>query len=286
MAARRGRPPKNLVVVTDVEEAENGYEEDEESPQGFTNPEAYTFVVTGKSEAHMSGATPRDIDSLLSTPDKSIEEAYHKVMDAQVAQCLQAGDVDGATLAIEKYEKKMAERAGIYRCPLNCFKRDIQDGNTPYIGAHAIFGGFRDSAKFLFPEYFYEQAKGKAKRPSAKHLRKFVIVRPNHVFLHRPTIDGTNNIIRDIDVIEDQQPIPKDVPGFARYEVIRHPFMFMYYISINPNGPFKGLLSNKAKVKQAIRQGANHGLGSRRSAGCGLWTVTNIEERAGEYHIG
>ena len=78
--------------------------------------------------------------------------------------------------AIKKYQ----EQEFTFSAPLNTFKRDMQNGGNPYIGAHCFFGGIRDAAKFLFP-IFYEKAADRGKKPSKQHFRKFVLVRPNHV---------------------------------------------------------------------------------------------------------
>lgn len=269
--AKQGRPTKK---VADAETIEN-----------FERPDAYTLMVVGEALADFRGATPEDIKKIIKTPDKAVEGLYFQVAEAQVAQLLQAGDTEGAAKAIKEFEQKDAERANSYRCPTNRFKRDQQNGDIPYIGAHAVFGGFRDASKFLFPEFFWAQVKGMTKLPSAKHLRKFVIVRPNHIFFHRPSLNGSGNIIKDADAIEGQQPIG-DVRGFAEYEVIRAPFQFQYSISVNPQGPFSKFLGDHKKVLQALYQGADHGLGASRSAGHGTWRILSVQKKSGIFYDG
>jgi len=229
---------------------------------------SYTVKVRGRSESDFRGARPVSIEPLLEKPGRNEKSLIYKVVTAQVELCKQNADIEGAWEAIKKYRD--ADFGG-YQAPLNVFQKDNQNGGCPYIGGHAVFGGLRDAAGWLFPQFFYEKVPGKTKRPSKTHFRKFVIVRPNHIFFYR----NGEKIIKAHGV-EDQQPTPA-VKGFARYEVIHHPFDFSFTISINDNGLFAKLLKDKKKVKDIIYQGANHGLGACRSAGYGQWEITNYE---------
>ena len=169
------------------------------------------------------------------------------------------------------------------------FKRDVQAGDIPYVGAHAVFGAFRDSSKFVHKEekYFYQKGrKGFTTLPSPKHLRKFVTVRPNHIFFHRPSMNGNENIIKVPDIAaEGQQPIDQ-VKGFAKYEVINPPFQFQFRICISPKGIFTGFLNNRDHVREVVYQMPNHGLGSGRSANHGVWRIIKLEERSGILYNG
>ena len=233
--------------------------------------QSYTIKVVGEAESPFRGAVPESIDSLIEKPSKNVADLIFSAVKAQVEMCTQAGDVKGAWEAIKKNQSEQFQ----YSCPLNTFKRDKQNGNQPYQGAHTVFGAFRDGARFVFPEYFYEKgAVGGTKRPSKTHLRKFVIIRPNHIFFYRPDLDGS--VITEPDEVEGQQPVG-DVKGFARYEVINGPFQFQFTMSINPRGMYEKFLTNQDKVLDALCQGVNHGLGAGRSAGYGMWKIVSTE---------
>lgn len=227
---------------------------------------SYSIKVVGEAESDFRGARPAETDALIKKPDKNTSDLIYRAVKAQVELNLQAGDVKGAWEAIKKYQDSEFE----YANPLNCFQRDNQNGKKPYIGAHAVFGAFRDAAKFLYPTHFYQNKKGQTQKPSAKHFRKFVQVRPIHIFLHRP--DLSNGTIDTVDEIQGQQPIG-EVRGFARYEAIFAPFQFQFQLSINPKGPFEKLLSKKSTVEELIHQATLHGLGGGRAAGFGQWKV-------------
>jgi len=233
---------------------------------------SYTIHVVGEAESPFRGAVPESIDSLIEKPTKDVATLIYNAVKAQVELCVQAGDVAGAWESIKKYQEEQFQ----YSCPLNTFKRDHQNGNWPYQGAHTIYGAFRDGARFLFPEYFYEKKKGRTDRPSNKHLRKFVVVRPNHIFFVRPDINGA--IIEQVDEVEGQQPV-NDVKGFARYEVINNPFQFQFTMAVNPKGLFEKFLKNQDKVCEALTQGVNHGLGASRGAGYGMWRIGSMTVR-------
>lgn len=228
---------------------------------------AYIIKVEGESESDFRGARPDNIDDLLKKPSKDVKSLVHKVVKAQVELAIQNGDTASAWEAIKKYED--AEFS--YKAPLNRFQRDDQNGQCPYIGGHAVFGAFRDAAVWLSPGSFYQKGKqGQTGIPSNTHLRKFVIVRPNHIFMYK------NQIIKTANSIEGQQPTVK-VKGFGQYEVIYHPFHFKFNYSINESGPFEKLLKNKIKIEEIVFQAANHGLGACRSAGYGQWKITKLE---------
>ena len=231
---------------------------------------SYTIKVVGEAESPFRGAVPESIDSLIEKPSKNVADLIFSAVKAQVEMCTQAGDVAGAWEAIKKYQSEQFQ----YSCPTNTFKRDMQNGQHPYQGAHTVFGAFRDGARFLFPEYFYQNKKGETTKPSKTHLRKFVIVRPNHIFLYRPDLAGA--IIEKPDAVEGQQPVA-DVKGFAKYEVINGPFQFQFQMSINPRGMYEKFLTNQDKVLDALHQGVNHGLGAGRSAGYGMWKIVSTE---------
>ena len=233
----------------------------------------YTIKVVGEAESSFRGAVPEDTQILIRKPKANVADLTFSIVKTQVELLLQTGDTAAAWETLKKYNDTDKEKE--FNNPLNCFKRDHQNGGNPYQGAHTVFGAFRDGARFVFPEYFYEKGvTGGAKRPSKTHLRKFVIVRPNHIFLHRPNLEGA--VITQPDEIEGQQPTP-DVKGFARYEVIHSPFQFQFQISVNPKGLYEKFLSDQDKVIEALRQGVNHGLGAGRSAGYGMWKIISAD---------
>ena len=173
------------------------------------NLSPYTIKVSGESESDFRAATPENIDKLIEKPGKNVADLIFQAVKSQVDLCIQSGNVAGAWEAIKKYEDEQFQ----YSCPPNTFKRDLQNGNRIFLGGHCAFGAFRDGARFIFPQYFYEKgAVGGTKKPSKTHLRKFVIVRPNHIFFDK--LDGTP--IMEADELEGQQPVG-DVKGFAKY---------------------------------------------------------------------
>lgn len=266
--AKRGRRPNNLLKAV----PETG---------------AYSLLVTGQAESAWRGATPESVDQLLVKSPKSIEDLYLKVAQAKVDQFLQAGHVDKAAECIQEHEKKLVETQQTHGCPTNIFKKDLQVDGIPYIGAHAVFGAFRDSAKWIAKKYFYQKGvPGMTKNPSAKHLRKFVVVRPNHIFLHRPklSMNGNENVIKEADGIEGQQPIG-EVKGFAKYEYLLPPFQFSFSLCISPEGIFEKFLKDEDLVLQVLQQASLHGLGAGRSAGYGVWKILNIEKRDGLFDL-
>ena len=226
--------------------------------------ESYDIQIIGSSESPFRGSIPEDIDELIKKPDKDVKSLIYQAVKAQIDQCVQKGDTEGAWEAIELYQNKQFE----YSSPVNIFRKDMQNGQCPYIGAHAVIGAFRDAAKFLYPDSFY-QKKGDRK-PSIKHLRKFISVRPYHIFMYRPHL-GTSKIEK-VDGIDGQQPVG-DIKGFSKYEYISPPFEFSFTITLNPKGIFENLLGDFGKVEEIMRQACNHGLGGGRAAGYGMWKI-------------
>jgi len=227
--------------------------------------------VIGEAESPFSGAVPENLDSLITKPDKDVKSLLYQVVKTQVELLCQSGDTQKAVEAINKYLDKNFE----YACPKNTFKQDVQNGHHPYIGAHCVFGGIRDAASEAYNDVFKFYKKKGDKGPSDKHFRKYVTVKPNHIFFHRPDMAGSQ--IEKVDETEGQQPCP-DVRGFAKYEVINPPFQFMFRVNLNPFGYFKDLLSDRDLIKAVIHQAVNHGLGARRSAGCGMWKIVSYKE--------
>jgi len=230
---------------------------------------AYQVKVVGESESDWRGAIPDSIEALTKKPGKDTATLIYQAVKTQVELLCQKGDTLGALEAIEKYRREGHE----YDSPLNRFKRDNQNGGAPYMGAHCFVGAFRDSAKFLFPGKVFYAKKGD-KLPAQEHLRKFVVVRPNHIFLFRPDLEGEK--ISEPNAIEGQQPTPK-VKGFAKYETIFHPFQFQFTMQINPRGIFSKFLGDKDKVIETLYQAALHGAGACRSAGYGAWRIVEAE---------
>ncbi len=227
----------------------------------------YSIKIIGESESDWRGAVPEEIDSLVEKPNKDTATLLYQVVKTQIELLCQKGDTLGAMEALEKYRGEQFT----YSAPLNVFKRDHQNGNCPFMGAHCFVGAFRDAAKMLYGIFY--QKKGD-KNPAAKHFRKFVRVAPFHIFLYRPDLKG--EIIKKPDITEGQQPSP-DVPGFAKYETIHHPFQFQFRVIINPDGFFKDFLTDKEKVIETLYQASLHGAGACRSAGYGMWKILSAE---------
>lgn len=232
---------------------------------------SYTIHAIGESESAFRGARPESIDPLLEKPDKDTKTLIFQAAKAQVELCLQSGDIAAAWEAIRKYQ----EQEFSYQSPLNCFQKDNQNGNIPYIGGHAVFGAIRDAAKFLYSPFYDKKG---SKNPAKKHFRKSIKIRPTHIFFYRPNLDGS--LITEIDEVQGQQPT-EEVKGFAKYEAINSPFQFQFFVNINPKGPFEKLLSDTDKMIEIINQASNHGLGAGRGVGYGIWKVLNVEVKKG-----
>ena len=223
---------------------------------------SYAIRVKGESLTDWSGAVPDTIDALLEKPGKEVARLKNLVITTQVELLCQQGKTAEAMEILNKYE--LEERK--YSAPLCTFKRDYQNGHAPYQGAHCFFGAFRDAAGGLF-ELYYKKAADRGIKASDKHLRDYVRFIPNHIFFYR---DGKKIIVPD--AIEGQQPV-EEVRGFARYEVIRHPFNFSFAIRIIIAGPFKDFLADKEKVIETLHCSTFNGEGARRSAGYGGWRI-------------
>ena len=232
---------------------------------------SYIVKVWGESESDWSGAQAADIQPLLSSQsNKNTAGLEYDIAKTQIELALNSGNVAEANKALETYKVKCQQQ---YQAPLNVFPRDRQNGQAPYIGAHSLFGGFRDCANYMFPKFFYQKGVvGGTKAPSKKHLRKAVSIKPHHVFLYRGDVK-----IAEIDEVEGQQPVG-EVKGFARYEVLRHPFKFSFKMLLcTTNTLFSEFLGDKEKVVECLYQSSFHGQGGRRGAGYGEWKVTKHE---------
>lgn len=231
--------------------------------------ESYAIRVKGKSLSDWSGAVPEDIATLINKPSKDSESLLFQIVKTQIELLCQKGDTEGAMEAFNKWKEK-EKQSDEYRNPLNTFKRDHQNGKAPYQGAHCFFGAIRDASGKMF-DLYYKSSKDRGEKASDKHLRKSIMILPNHIFLYR---DEKRVMVPD--KIEGQQPT-EDVKGFARYEVIHHPFEFEFTVHVMPAGPFKKFLSDKTAVLNSIKNSTMHGQGSRRSAGYGMWEVTEAK---------
>jgi len=226
----------------------------------------YVIKVKGESESDWSGAVAENIEALIKKPSKDTATLLYNIVKTQIEMACQAGDTESAMTALEKYR----EQEFAYSAPMNVFKRDHQNGMAPYIGAHSFLGALRDAMGNLFNAYYKKKGDNK---PSSQHLRKVVKITPHHIFLYR-----NGQKITEVDKIDGQQPIPPKVSGFARYEVIFHPFNFDFVIQVNCNGNlFKDVLSDPDKVVQALYQSTFHGAGGRRAAGYGAWKVVEAK---------
>jgi hypothetical protein len=235
------------------------------------NGESYSIRVKGESLTDWSGAVPEDIQSLLMKPSADAANLLFEIVKTQVELLCQKGDTLGAMEAFEKWRVESLKETQTYKAPLNCFKRDHQNGQSPYQGGHCFYGAFRDAAGELFEIYYKKKGDLQNGKSSDKHLRKSVRIIPNHVSLFR-----NGKKIDKPDKVEDQQPT-EGTPGFARYEVIHHPFSFEFTIQVLPKGPFKSFLSDRKRVIEALYSSTLNGQGSRRSAGYGGWRIVDAK---------
>jgi len=237
----------------------------------------YSIEVIGRAVGPWSGPRPESIDPLIEkSQEKELFAVEMDILKNQIDRLLQTGDVSGATDLLDAFRKNRS-MVKTFDAPLCVFAKDMQNGANPYIGAHCFFGAFRNRAQVLCWEFFYQKGmKGFANKPSAKHLRRQVNIRPNHVFLYRPDLDG--EIITGADYIDGQQPVG-EVKGFARYEVIQPPFAFRFSIDVDPRSEkyFEKLLSDQDQVVQIVGSMWREGLGARRSAGHGYWEIVSME---------
>lgn len=231
---------------------------------------SYSIKVIGESESDFSGARPMDIKELIEKPGKDIMSLIYQAGKAEIEQQIQAGNTEGAWSVVEKIQKSAHE----YANPLNCFQKDRQNGMAPFLGAHSFVAALRESAKLLYPGKVLYDKKG-SKMPAKEHFRKAVMIKPNHIFMYRPQLDGKK--IEEVDETQGQQP-SKDVRGFARYETILSPFQFQFTIFINPVGIFeKTMLKDKNAFMEMLKMASVLGCGGRRGIGYGQWKIVKAE---------
>lgn len=232
--------------------------------------ESYSIKVIGQSESDFSGARPSDIKELIEKPGKDIMSLIYQTGKAEIDLCVQSGDTAGAWAVVEKIQKASHE----YANPLNTFQKDRQNGLAPFIGAQSIVASLRDSAKMLFPGKVLYDKKG-SKMPAKEHFRKAVFVKPNHIFMYRPGLDGKK--IEEVDEIQGQQP-SKEVRGFARYETIMAPFQFEFTITVSPKGVWAITeLTNPDSFMEMLKMASILGIGGRRGVGYGQWQIIKTE---------
>lgn len=230
----------------------------------------YYVDVTGEYISTISGSRPEDTAKLISKPSKTVNEELHKIMKAQVELCLQKGDIEGATAAVDAFQNSGND----FSNPLHVFQRDEQCGRRPFQGAYMFFGAFRDTIKMAYPKDFNIYIKVKnTSGPSIKHLRKSVRVAPDHIFLMK---DEDNYMEESDIVIENQHPVPPDVKGFSRFEILPKGAIVKYRLEVHSCTQFNAL-ADLELVKKVIIQSALHGIGSRRASGYGQWKVKKIE---------
>jgi hypothetical protein len=223
-----------------------------------------------RGESPVSAAVPENVDGLLTKPDKPTAELLFQILKADVEKLLQVGETAAARKLLIDFQNREEKQA--YMKPKMAFKRDKASGSI-FLGAHCLYGAFRDASKFIQDKTFYVKGKkGYTTYPSAKHLRKFMNIRPPHMIFMR---DGKP--ITEPDRVEDQQPVGPEVKGFSSYEIVDLPWSIHARIQIAPPGPFQEFLSDPARVEASILQASNHGLGARRAAGYGMWRAERIE---------
>jgi hypothetical protein len=226
--------------------------------------DSYMVRVKGEAEMPFRGGKPDDIDALVKNPGKNTKALIFLAAKAQVEMCLQKGDVQGAWEAIETYANSEFE----FNNPLNCFGKDKQHGDRPYIGGYQIVGALRESAHWLFDCFYGKKGDGK---PAKRHFRKFIQVKPHHIFMRR-----NGGFVEEVDGIIGQQPT-EAVKGFARYEYIDPVFKFDFDVHVNPVGPLANTLASQDNVVDMIQQAARQGLMRGRGIGCGGWVAKDIK---------
>lgn len=232
----------------------------------------YVIHVTGHGLTPLSGAVPDDIENLVKKSSGNTKALQFKIVTAIVDKCIQVNDVEGALAALEKYRSDEA----LYAFPLNTFKRDLQNKGAIYMGAHCFYGAIRET----IVESYYEEVKvykkgkkGFVTNPSAKRIRNYVSVKPNHVFLHKP---DSKDLIFNPDITSDPQQPVGDVKGFSRFEVINPPYEFSFSVHVHPRTPWVSL-QNEELMKEILWYSAFRGIGSRRGAGFGSWRIDTVE---------
>lgn len=236
------------------------------------NVKPYVIHVTGHGLTPLSGAVPADIENLVKKSSGNTKTLQFKIVSAIVDKCIQVNDVDGALAALEKYRLDEA----LYAYPLNKFKRDMQTKGALYMGGHCFYGAIRDT---IVESYFEEVCVYKKGRrgytgfPSAKRIRNYVSVKPNHVLLYRP---GSKKPIIKPDVESDPQQPVGDVKGFSRFEVINPPYEFKFRVEVHPRTPWKNL-KDQELMKNILWYSSFRGIGSRRGAGFGSWKIDTLD---------
>jgi hypothetical protein len=243
----------------------------------------YWICIIGEAESPFRGGNPVDVADLTKKQPKDVTELMYMAAKAQVEQCIQAGDTKGAWDAIDSYIEVKRTSEGEYGFPLLGFQRDSHNGGAPFIGAHCFMGAFREAAKALFPNNFHKGkgVKGQTGKPAQRMLRRMVVIKPYHVFFHRPVIEKNfKNRINKPDFIYDQQP-SESVKAFTRHETIDTPFEFAVRYEIDPPGQFQEILKDPDNVERIIRRSVNHGLGASRGMGYGQWKIVKYQRKDG-----
>ena len=231
----------------------------------------YVIHVTGHGLTPLSGAVPDDIESLVKKSSGNTKALQLKIVTAIVDKCIQINDIEGAQMALDKYKADEA----LYSFPLNTLKRDYQNGKAVYMGAHCFYGAIRDT---IVESYFDEVCvykkgtKGYTSFPSAKRIRNYVFVKPNHIFLYKP---GSKKPILEPDIESDPQQPVGDVKGFSRFEVINPPYELSFRVQVHPRTPWKNL-KDQDLMKNILWYSSFRGIGSRRGAGFGSWKIDKL----------
>lgn len=232
----------------------------------------YVIHVTGHGLTPLSGAVPADIENLVKKSSGNTKTLQFKIVSAIVDKCIQINDVDGAMKALEKYKLDEA----LYSYPLNKFKRDMQNKGALYMGGHCFYGAIRDTIVESYFEEVCVYKKGKRGYtgfPSAKRVRNYVGVKPNHILLYRP---GSKTPIVKPDITSDPQQPVGDVKGFSQFEVIEPPYELSFTVHVYPRTPWK-TLKNQDLMRDILWYSSFRGIGSRRGAGFGSWKIDKME---------
>ena len=236
----------------------------------------YTYEIIGEAESAWSGSQPADHQKLIKKKDKDVKSLYFQVLKSEVELKAQSGDIVGALESIDTYLTQEFE----YANPLNIFRKDNQCGDIPYIGAHMVFGAIRDAiTDSFYKDFGLYKKQGVDKNTtgtSYQKLKTLIRVKPNHIFLHRPALNGEKSRLRKIDFIDTQQPCGQ-VRGFSQYEVIEPPFQFRFKVHIIPLPPYEKSLNDRKLMEAVIRQSVYHGISARRSAGYGEWEIVKMK---------
>lgn len=232
----------------------------------------YVIHVTGHGLTPLSGAVPADIPSLVRKSSGNTKLLQLKIISAIIERSIQINEIDKATEAFKKYKEDEA----LYSFPPNIFKRDLQNNAAIYMGAHCFYGAIRET---IVESYFEEVKvykkgkKGYVSFPSAKRIRNYVCVKPNHVLLYRP---GSTDPITHPDVDKEPQQPVGDVKGFSQFEVINPPYNFGFSVQVHPRTPWT-TLQDQELMKEILWYSAFRGIGSRRGAGYGSWRIDSVD---------